>query len=95
MGKYTVILTPEATDELRVWHKLGTEATLRKIEKIFDELSEHPTTGTGKPERLKGDLSGKKHWGRHSYRAISSRTGRIAKVFAEKQLPILKTLQVV
>ncbi len=34
MGKYTVILTPEAKDELRVLHKIGIEATIRKIEKI-------------------------------------------------------------
>ena len=31
MGKYTVILTPEAKDELRVLHKIGIEATIRKI----------------------------------------------------------------
>ena len=62
MGKYTVRLTPEAKDELRVLHKIGIEATIRKIEKIFDELSDHPTTGTGKPERLKGDFSG--YWSR-------------------------------
>ncbi len=60
MGKYTVILTPEATDELRIWHKIGDKSTLRKIEKILLELSEHPATGTGtgKAERMKGDLSG-------------------------------------
>ena len=33
-----------------------------KIEKIFDELYEHPTSGIGKAERLKGDLSG--YWSR-------------------------------
>lgn len=62
MGKYTVILTPEATDELRIWQKIGDKSTLRKIEKILLQLSEHPVTGTGKPERLKGDLSG--YWSR-------------------------------
>jgi toxin YoeB len=62
MGKYTVILTPEATDELRIWHKIGDQSTLRKIEKILLELSERPATGTGKAERLKGYLSG--YWSR-------------------------------
>ena len=62
MGKYTVILTPSATDELRIWDKIGDKSTLRKIEKILFELSEHPTTGTGKAERLKGDFSG--YWSR-------------------------------
>ena len=30
----------------------------KKLEKLVAELEEHPTTGTGKPERLKGDKSG-------------------------------------
>jgi mRNA-degrading endonuclease RelE of RelBE toxin-antitoxin system len=42
MGKYTVILTPEAKEELRILHKIGDKSTLRKIEKILFELSEHP-----------------------------------------------------
>ncbi|TLU87732.1 MAG: Txe/YoeB family addiction module toxin [Chlorobium sp.] len=62
MGKYTVILTPVATEELRIWHKIGDKSTLRKIEKILLELSEHPDTGTGKAERLRGYLSG--YWSR-------------------------------
>ena len=62
MGKYTVILTPEATEELITWHKIGDKSTLKKIEKILLELSEHPTMGTGKAERLRGDLSG--YWSR-------------------------------
>ncbi|MEI6758781.1 MAG: Txe/YoeB family addiction module toxin [Chlorobium sp.] len=62
MGKYTVILTPEATEELIIWHKIGDKSTRRKIEKILLELSEHPTMGTGKAERLRGDLSG--YWSR-------------------------------
>ena len=62
MGKYTVILTPEATGELRILYKIGDKSTLRKIENILLELSEHPTTGTGKAERLKGDFSG--YWSR-------------------------------
>ncbi len=62
MGKYTLILTPEAKDELRAWRKIGDKAIITKIEKIVDELSVHPTTGTANPKRLKGDLSG--YWSR-------------------------------
>jgi toxin YoeB len=29
-----------------------------KLEKLFNELMEHPTTGTGQPEKLKHDLAG-------------------------------------
>lgn len=31
---------------------------MKKIDALFDELREHPYTGTGKPEELKGTLSG-------------------------------------
>lgn len=27
---------------------------IKKIDKFLDEIEEHPTTGTGKPEQLKG-----------------------------------------
>ena len=35
----------------------------RKALKLIAELYEHPTTGTGKPEPLKGERSGQ--WSRH------------------------------
>lgn len=62
MGKYTVALSPLSKKELLALQKLNDTALIRKVDKLFLELSEHPTTGTGKPERLKGDLSG--YWSR-------------------------------
>lgn len=62
MGKYSIIATRRADKDLKHWHQSGDKAVQRKIEKIFDELRQHPTTGTGKPEQLKGDLS--KYWSR-------------------------------
>ena len=62
MGKYTVALSPQSRLELLAIHKHGNKALIKKIEKLFQELSEHPTTGTGKPEPLKGDHSG--YWSR-------------------------------
>ena len=41
-------------DELKAFKKLG---------KLLEELMEHPCTGTGKPEQLKGDRAGQ--WSRH------------------------------
>ena len=35
---------------------------LNKILTLLDELTEHPFTGTGKPEQLKHDFSG--YWSR-------------------------------
>jgi len=38
--------------------KSGNKASIAKIEVILLELTEHPYTGAGQPERLKHDLSG-------------------------------------
>jgi toxin YoeB len=62
MGKYTLALSPQSKQELLALHKQGNKALINKIEQLFVELSEHPTTGTGKPELLKGDHSG--YWSR-------------------------------
>jgi toxin YoeB len=54
MGKYTVILAPKAKKHFREIHKSGSKTTIRKIEKLVLELSEHPYTGTGKVKQLRG-----------------------------------------
>jgi toxin YoeB len=33
-------------------------SVLKKLNNLLKELIEHPKTGTGKPEQLKGDMSG-------------------------------------
>ena len=38
--------------------KQGKKKDLAKIFSLFQELEEHPTTGTGQVEQLKGNLSG-------------------------------------
>ncbi|ETK12807.1 addiction module toxin YoeB [Tannerella sp. oral taxon BU063 isolate Cell 8/11] len=53
MGKYTVDLVGDSKDDLRRLYRLGDKAIIKKIEKLFVELSEHPYTGTGKPKLLK------------------------------------------
>lgn len=62
MGRYTVSVTRRADKDLKYWLQSGDRPVQKKIERIFSELQEHPTTGTGKPEQLKGDLS--KYWSR-------------------------------
>ncbi len=49
---------PEAQQHLIEWRKSGQKKNIAKITKLLDELREHPTTGTGKVEQLKGDMSG-------------------------------------
>jgi toxin YoeB len=38
--------------------KKSEPAAYRKVESLIGELKEHPKTGTGHPEPLKGNLSG-------------------------------------
>lgn len=62
MGKYRVIVTQRADKDLKYWLKSGDKSVQKKIDRIFRELQEHPTTGTGKPEQLKSNLS--QYWSR-------------------------------
>ena len=56
--RYKLILMPEAEHHLQEWRKSGQKKILLKIAALLEELCEHPTTGTGKVEQLKGDLEG-------------------------------------
>lgn len=59
---YTIRLTKEAEKQLLQYRKSGAKKDLQNIISIFAELQEHPTTGTGQVEALKGNLSG--YWSR-------------------------------
>ena len=62
MGKFRVEIERLAKDHLRRHYKAGNKTTIKRISTIIGELSEHPYTGTGKPEQLKHELSG--YWSR-------------------------------
>lgn len=51
---YFVDFTSRALQGLKKLEKTGEKAALKKLNALLDELEAHPTTGTGKPERLKG-----------------------------------------
>lgn len=59
---YELVLMPEAEKHLKEWRKSGQKKTLKKIADLFEELRQHPTTGTGHVEQLKGNYSG--YWSR-------------------------------
>ncbi len=59
---YSIIITHEAREDILRLHKSGDKLALKKLDTLLNELSEHPEIGTGKPEKLKGRLSGK--WSR-------------------------------
>jgi toxin YoeB len=58
MGKYYVEITEKANDDILKIKKSGNSNDIKKIDKIILELSNHPQTGIGNPERLKHMLSG-------------------------------------
>ena len=58
MGQFRIEVTAKAEKDLEKHFRSGEKATIKKIEKLFIELSEHPYEGTGQPEQLKHSLSG-------------------------------------
>jgi len=62
MGKYFVEITDQAKKQLAAILKSGDKASVKKLEQIFIELSIHPASGVGKPEKLKFEFSG--YWSR-------------------------------
>lgn len=55
---YRIDFTKQAQNDIDFHRKSGNKAVLKKINTLLEELSEHPFTGTGKPETLKYDLAG-------------------------------------
>lgn len=62
MGKYFIEITDQAKKQLAFIQKSGDKASIKKLQKIFVELSIHPELGIGKPEKLKFEFSG--YWSR-------------------------------
>ena len=61
MSRYKVNFASKAEDDLECLFREDS-ASYRKAISLIGELYEHPRTGTGKPEQLKGDRSGQ--WSR-------------------------------
>jgi toxin YoeB len=59
---YTLHITVQAKKDIAFLKKNGGKAVTNKIEKLLLELIEHPRTGTGQPEQLRGDRLGQ--WSR-------------------------------
>ncbi|MFP5082113.1 Txe/YoeB family addiction module toxin [Pedobacter sp. JCM 36344] len=58
MVRYSLDIQNKAKKQLGDLYRSGNKADIKKVETIFAELEVHPTTGTGKPEQLKYELSG-------------------------------------
>lgn len=59
---WTVKLSEKADEEYQFWVN-HNPVILKKINKLIDDIAEHPKMGIGKPEALKYELSG--YWSRH------------------------------
>lgn len=53
MKVYELEFTKEALKDIQKHRKSGNWPLLRKLEKLLQELRQHPTTGTGQIEKLK------------------------------------------
>ena len=58
---YRIILSPTADEGIKALRK-NEPSAYKKAMQLIQELQKHPTTGTGKPEPLKGDRAGQ--WSR-------------------------------
>jgi len=58
MARYIVVITDTAKKHLALHYRSGDKALIKRLERIFMELGEHPYEGIGKPEPLKHKLAG-------------------------------------
>jgi len=78
MGKYFIEISSKARKELQVHYKSGNKSVIRKIEQIFQELSNTPYEGIGSPEALKYNMAG--YWSRR----IDKKNRIVYKVYEDR-----------
>jgi len=82
---YTITYAPEAKEGLAKL-KRSEPAAFKKAVKLLNEIAEHPQTGTGHPEPLKGNRSGQ--WSRQ----ITKKHRLVYRIFeTEVHVDILST----
>ena len=55
---YTLKLSHQALADIKFFKMSGNKVLLSKILTLLEEITEHPFTGTGKPEPLRHNLTG-------------------------------------
>lgn len=55
---YTLRFSKTSLEDIERHKKSGDKATVKKIEKLLNEIKKHPTTGLGQPKKLRHDLAG-------------------------------------
>ena len=74
---YDIIISPDAEKDFVILAK-SEPKVFQKVQNLIHELREHPTTGTGHPEPLKGQLEGR--WSRR----ITKNTDLFTKYLRQK-----------
>ncbi|MBR5118378.1 MAG: Txe/YoeB family addiction module toxin [Muribaculaceae bacterium] len=74
---YRITISPDAEKDIVILAKTDHKAFL-KVQKLIGELREHPTTGTGHPEPLKGQPEGR--WSRR----ITKKHRLVYQIFQEE-----------
>lgn len=57
-----IVLLEKALRDRDYWKQVGDKKIMKRISALLADIMEHPFTGIGKPEPLKGPLQGK--WSR-------------------------------
>ena len=57
-----VVFLAKAKKDLEYWKQLGDVKIMKRITQLLKDIEQHPFSGMGKPEPLKGNLQGK--WSR-------------------------------
>lgn len=60
--RYIIEYKEQFIEDVLSHKKAGRKTILTKINSLINEIEEHPTTGTGKPEALRGNRKGQ--WSR-------------------------------
>ena len=57
-----LVLLKQAREDWDYWLSTNNEKVIKRIKELIKDINEHPFSGKGKPEPLKGRLQGK--WSR-------------------------------
>ncbi len=49
-----IAFLPQATEDLQYWKQTGNARILKRIRALLEDIQQHPFSGIGKPELLKG-----------------------------------------
>ena len=53
-----IVLLPQAERDRQYWKQTGNVRVMKRISRLLDDIMQHPFSGLGKPEPLRGDFQG-------------------------------------